>query len=841
MRRAFESEPLLVAALFFCSGASGLVFEVLWVRSLGLWVGQTTVAVSLVVAAFLAGLVAGSSAGGRLADSSARPLRLYGALELAVGATALAVTLLLSRLSSGVAPAWAAGRAVRVAVAFLVVLPPTCAMGATLPVLTRHLTRDVAHLGRSFGALYAVNTLGAACGCGLAGFVLLGAFGVRRTALAAVAVNVAVGVVALAWERRRFVALGAVAQARAARVPGGAGLGRYHAIAFATGFAAIACEVLWFRVLRAFIESSTYAFTLLLVTFLCALVAGGALYARVLARRADPRALLSDAQVLLAFAGLASIGALGAAGKVLAAVSSGGARWELAHVVVAALVIFVPASLMGVTYPLVAQLAARDPERVGRTVGGLAAANTIGGVVASLAFGLWLIPLLGAQLGLLVAFAVNVAVAAAFGAGVRRRIAAPALFALGALLLPRRYVLDAITTNARAETLAAVEGRDGTLYVQGFTRASVCRAWSDCAAHCREDFAFQTLKFGSMSYASTLPSPRRYMRAQAHLAMLMRPRAERVLLVCFGTGTTAAAFAAHPSVRSLTIVDVNPDVFAAAPHFRESNADVLADPRVRRVVEDGRHFLATTKEEFDVVSFEPPPPIAEGAASLYSSEFYALARRRLAPGGVLTQWIPLAQQDERVDRALLRSLLDTWPEVQLYVPSWLEGVVLASSAPMTADLAAWRARAAASPRLFENADEVSLAAGEQLLGSLVLDPAGTRRLVGDAPPVTDDLPIVEFFRSSGGAPFSIDAVLRLASDPAAVAPAATSEERARIAREAEGARLQMRAKQAALAGDLEGARSLARRARDLLGERDRYARHLTELELDCLSPGDRPL
>lgn len=826
-----------IVGLFFFSGMSGLVFEVIWIRSLGLWVGQTSIAMSLVVAAFLAGLVVGSFYGGRFADRAARPLRLYGMFELGIGASALLITLLLGKLSMMPLPGFLDSRFARIALSFVLLFPPTFAMGATLPVLTRFLTKNIAHVGRSFGTLYAVNTLGASVGCGLAGFVLIGSLGILRTALVAVTLNFAVGIAAIVWDR------GFPDQEieKSKEDTSAITLGPLHGLAFATGFASIACEVLWFRVLRSFFESSTYTFTLLLVTFLAGLVAGGALYARRYASHENPRALLSDVQVLLAFAGLTSIAALGASGNILATVGMNGKYWELGHVVTVIAVIFVPSALMGMTYPLVAHLGSKTLDALGRSVGGLAAANTIGGVVASMATGLWLIPLLGTQKCLVLAFLVNLGIAIVFGTGTRRRIVAPIVYAVVAVLLPGKYLVDAIATNARADRLLVTEGRDGTLQVYGFTRPSVCRAWKNCEAHCKSEFEYQTLKFGSMSYATTLYGARRYMRSQAHLAMLLRPQASRALEVCFGTGTTAASFASYPNLKDLTIVDINADVYDAAHLFRESNLDVLKDPRVHRVVEDGRHFLATTDKEFDVISFEPPPPIAEGAASLYTTEFYVLAHRRLSKGGILAQWIPFAQQNAMVNRGLLQAMMDVFKEVHVYLPSRIEGVVLGSDEPMNADMLAWAKTIAENARVRENLDDVSLGTPEALIGNLVLDTEGVRKWIAGAPAVTDDRPVVEYFRSVGGPDFSIDTMLKMATDPSAIAVNLDPSRTEQLAKERDAVRLQMQAEELNLAGKVVEARALAAKARAILGEGNAYAVYLTDLELDCLEPGDRPL
>ncbi|MEZ4406380.1 MAG: fused MFS/spermidine synthase [Polyangiales bacterium] len=299
-----------VAALFTLSGASGLVFELVWVRLLGLWTGHSAVAVSLVVAAFLAGLGLGNALGGRLADATPRPLRAYAAAEALTGLSALAVTLLLSRATdlslalASLGPA-AASLAARASLAFVVLLLPTAAMGATLPLLVRWASRSPDGVGASLARLYALNTLGAAAGCALAGFVVVGALGFTLTALLAAALDLAVAAGALALSRRHTTPTSSVTEDPPAP------LGAVGFAALASGFASIACEVLWFRVLHAFVRSSTYAFTALLVVFLAGLVGGGALATRWLHAPDRAESRLRDALLVSAALVLTSVALLG--------------------------------------------------------------------------------------------------------------------------------------------------------------------------------------------------------------------------------------------------------------------------------------------------------------------------------------------------------------------------------------------------------------------------------------------------------------------------------------------------------------------------------------------------
>jgi len=845
-------------ALFLGSGMSGLAFEVIWVRSLALWVGHSTVAVSLVVAAFLAGIVIGSYLGGAWADRAARPLRLYAFLELAVGATALASSLAVAYLGKAqLTGALASNQGVRMAVAFALLLPPTIAMGATTPALARFVTKEISHVGRSFALLYAINTLGAALGCGLAGFVWIGRVGILRTALGAVAINAVVGTAALIWERVSIAhrspspEVPAPVQAKDTVGPlrDGDGAGAYAlaAIAFVTGGASIACEVLWFRVLRTFVDSSTYAFTLLLVTFLLGLVAGGLLFAWRLGRHARPWQLLADLQSGLALTGLGSMVLLGDSGWVLGHIEAivGHDSPMTKQALFVAVVIFVPTVFSGATYPLVMRLGTASLARVGRDVGILAAANTVGGALASLATGLWFIPRFGTQTGLALAFTLNLGIAVAVywrtplawegGArdgSWRRGILWPVVFVAAVWFVapPDLIRRSLVYWTGGAKVLAVREGRDGTAIVDGVDRASVCAASTNhCREHCKTDFTYQQLTFGSMSYASTNPAGRRYMRALGHLPMLLHPSATRALEICFGTGTTAGAFATYPTLESLTIVDINRDVFDLAPFFRESNHDVLLDSRVHPIVEDGRHFLQTGTETFDVVSLEPPPPEADGAASLYTTEFYEHVKRRLGPGGVLAQWIPLQLQTDGLNRSLVRSMSDVFPNVSVFMPSRVEAVIVASDTPLHIDVASWDALMAI-PTVHASLAEVALDTPEELLSTLVLDNAGVQRYVQGSLPVTDDLPAIEFFRSHPGAPFAVAQMLDLAIDPKTLVPSLGAARAARLDRETLAVRMQMQSWMAPNDGE---AMALASKAVELVGDTNAYAARLRDVDVDC--------
>lgn len=741
---------LALGVLVTLSGMCGLVYEVIWVRHLSLIVGATTVAVSLVVAAFLLGLVVGSLVLGPWVDRVKRPLRAYALLELLTGVSAVLVTLALTHLPASLAQA---GLPVRVVMVFALVLAPTFAMGGTLPALVRFATKDVASVGKSFGWLYSLNTLGAALGCGVSGFVLIGAFGLTATAAIAAATNVGVAAFALALDFRAGRDLAAEAS-----VTTGGPQHHWLFLAFAlSGFASIAYEVLWFRVLSSTLESSVYAFTLLLVTFLGGLVLGGVIYSARLSTHPRPMELLASVQSLVALTALLSLALLGQA-RTLEHALPGGYAFMFVR---AGLVILLPATLIGMAFPLVAQLTASRLEKLGRTVGILYSVNTLGGIVGSLAVGLWLIPALGTQrtfaLVCLLSMGVALLVQRLASKSVRGLLVTAALLGVGLLLLPGDYLVKASWRFDDSKLLEVREGADGTLAVVQYDHDSICGSGLyACDEKCAAPFAHRQLLFGSVSYASTVLSAKRYMRTLAHVPMLLHDDPKDVLEVCFGTGTTAAAFVKHPGLKGLTVVDLNRDVLALAPLFADSNFGVLEDPRVKAIVDDGRHHLRSTAAQYDVISFEPPPPRSAGAVNLYSLEFYALVKARLRPGGVMSQWIPLDQQSDVLAKRLIRSMLDVFAEVQLWVPARAEAVLVASDAPLKFDAKRWADRW--SP-IAENLAEVGYATPDEMRGGLLMETEALRRYVGDLPPVTDDQPAIEYFLSDSGSPYSIDGLL----------------------------------------------------------------------------------
>ncbi len=693
----------LVVLLFFLSGASGLISELVWIKLLSQLLGGTTFAISAVLAAFMGGLALGSWRFGPRADRDPQPLRLYARLELAVAAASLAVPLLLV----AVRPLYIVlARAVpepgtslvRILVAAALVLPPTFFMGGTLPVLGRFLVRRGDRLGRGLGLLYAVNTLGAVAGAFLTGFVLIPALGLLPCVALAVAGNLVAGGAALLLARR-WHAADAPGAAAAAGAPDGTPAaaappeldGRLLAALFAvTGFAALGCELYWTRALHHFLGNTTYAFSAMLTTYLFGLAAGGWLGGRLADRVASPARLLGWTVLAAAAAFLASVPLIwnwlptleGSAW--LSAPQQGWHSYLLKRFLASAAVMVVPTLLSGMTFPLVNRIGIASLSRLGLGVGRLYAANTAGAIAGSLAAGFLVLPLLGARRALLAtallsgASGVTVLVAAR-----RRRGGAavwPAVVALAALVL----LAPALDRRARVLLSDSQAAGDAVLFSREDPTAET-RVY-------RKPNGELHMSVDGRHIGGTEPGIVRKEKILAHLPVALTPRARSVLAVGLGSGITLGALGLYAEVERLTCVEIVPSVVEGARLFAAANRDVLDDPRLRLVVGDGVQYLLTTRERFDVISSDSKlNPEFVGNSAILAREYYELCRDRLTERGVMIQWT-VTHLPATETRIVTRTFIEAFPYAELF---WIDPsnvILVGSRAPIALDADRWAER-----------------------------------------------------------------------------------------------------------------------------------------------------
>jgi spermidine synthase len=723
--------PLLV--VFLLSGASGLIYEVVWSRALVLVFGSTTHAVSTVLAAFMGGLALGSILVGRRGDRLRHPLRVYAWIEVAIAVTALAVLALLPamvpiyRLLWGVVGDSPTGvTTLRFVLACLVLLPPTTLMGATLPILSAYLERAgqassglqetaARDRGTGAGALYAANTLGAVAGVAAAGFLLLPALGMRASALAAAACNLIAAAAAFRLARRSdhlpCASVSAVshegeATSPSATAPVPAGHPVVLMVAFGiSGAGALIFEVVWTRVLSLVLGSSTQAFTIMLTTFLAGLALGSAAATRLLRRLPDPIlafALTEVAAGAWAFFGIRLFPELPYTFVELFRAAGGPTPlFHAGRFLIAALVMLPPTLFLGAAFPLAARAALAVRSTVSDQVASLYTANTVGAILGSCAAGFLLIPAFGLQ---------NTLVAgcmAVLAAGAVLLAAAPSArplprHVLAAALLVSVLVLPGATPPWNSAAMTSGVFQYAPHYIQQFkSRSEFLQYHASQGELFYKDGPTTTVSVerrseringeintvlsvnGKVDASSAGDTDTQVLLGQ--LPLLAARRAGSVLVIGMGSGVTAGSALTHP-VSSLAIVEIEPAIIEAQTFFENVNGRPLMDPRTTVRINDARNDLLMSDETYDVIISEPSNPWITGPSRLFTREFFELARTRLNPGGLLCQWVQLYGLDHDALATILRTYAAVFPHRLVFKGSPGDLLILGSTGPINLDV-----------------------------------------------------------------------------------------------------------------------------------------------------------
>jgi spermidine synthase len=672
--------PVLLL-LFVGSGAAALIYEIVWFQMLELFVGSSSVSIGVLLGTFMGGMCLGSFLLPRYISPRNHPLRVYALLEISIGAIGLLLLVVLP-LVGRVYTAWGGygitGYLLRGLVASICLLPPTLAMGATLPAVARWV--QTTPTGVSWlGFFYAGNIAGAVMGTLLAGFYLLRVFDMSTATYVAVAINFAVGALGLLVASRTPAQL-----QRESQIPNHQSPAHpesvipnpvsdrvfvYVAIAL-SGFCALAAQVIWTRILSLLFGASTYTFSLILAVFLIGLGIGSSLGSIIAKSVERPRIALGWCQLL-------NVAAMGWSAYMLlkslpywpintSITTSIWYNFQLDFV--RAFWAVLPAPILwGASFPLALAGVARRGEDPGRLVGSVYAANTVGAIFGSVVASLVLVYWFGSQRAQQVLMIVS-------GISGLLLLAPAELGAPAPGRKPLRWLAPAaliVTLGLSAFIIRTVPAIPGILVAYGRYAATwlgqegdifyVGEGLSSSVAVSRFGGVMNYHNAGKVQ-ASSQPQDMRLQRMLGHFTTLVPKTPKQVLVIGCGAGATAGAVSIDQNVASLIIAEIEPLVpRVVSEHFGEHNFHVVRNPKTHVVIDDARHFLLTTNEKFDAITSDPLDPWVKGAATLYTKEFFELAKSKLNPGGTVTLFVQLYESTPEAVKSEIGTFFDVFP------------------------------------------------------------------------------------------------------------------------------------------------------------------------------------
>jgi predicted membrane-bound spermidine synthase len=718
-----------IYAAFLLSGVAGLVYEVLWTRYLGLFVGHSAYAQVLVLAVYLGGMAVGALAVSDVSSRARDPLRWYARVEIALGvagllfhwlfmfATDLSHDVLFPAVGSA---SWVGS--VRWAVAGALILPQAVLLGTTFPLMAAGLVReDSGHPGGSVARAYLLNTLGGAAGVLLAGFVFVDWFGLPGTAVAAGALNLGAAALVLRALRGPQAESSPEVREPATVQPGIAPSMAASSpqlpvlllvVAFGTAVASFAYEIGWIRMLSLVLGSATHAFELMLSAFILGIALGAWVIRKRSDETADPVGLLGSIQVGMGLTALLSLPlyllSFGAMANMIQAFSGEPAGYMLFNIgrYGLCLLVMLPSTVLaGATLPLITGALIRSGAGE-RAIGRVYGVNTIGSVVGAGAAGLIGLPLLGLE-GLVAggaALDVLLGVVLLERAGVwsrsgRRRAAlAVGLSATAFVTITGLVEFDPttitsgvyrrgdLTERARWRSLFYADGRTATV-----------------SAHIGTDDGVIVLATNGKPDASL--GPRWIMEGRDTLKPLPVPtgrdfttqvlapivglahnaEARAIANVGHGSGMTASSFLTSGNLERLVTIEIEPLMVEGSLVFLPANGPAFADPRVSYVFDDAKSFFSYRQERFDIIFAEPSNPWVSGTASLFTEEFYQRVIQFLSEGGVLTQWMQIYEIDDDLFLSVLAALDAVFPSYRAYLVGDADVAIVASLDPDMGD------------------------------------------------------------------------------------------------------------------------------------------------------------
>ncbi|MGI9472360.1 MAG: fused MFS/spermidine synthase [Rubripirellula sp.] len=765
----------LVACCFLISGFAALLYETVWLRQFAILLGTSEQALAVVLASYMGGLAVGSLVASRVVDAVRRPLLTYGLLELGVALAALfvpygiafAYSIQSAVLGGKPEPPHAGGLAQGLfcfGTAFGLILIPTGLMGATLPLLTRHVVKRDEELGPKIGLLYAINTAGAVLGTMFAAFVCLPALGLRQTTWIGVGANLLVFLIVLALVRNHSDVLSPVSEdekaklAESHRKSGGSqharkqtkkrrgsrheeetfDVSRYRWIlpfAAISGGVSFCYEIIFTRMLGQMLGGSVYAFATMLAGFLLGIAIGGAIASRLMKSRRSAAIWFVYAQAAAAICTLLTYRLVNEMVTWPWGVWGGPSSTSV-QVFASILALLPTATCIGATFPFAIRIYARNKDEAARASARVYFWNVLGGIVGAFATGILILPLM--QYHGAVALAVMMNILIAIGVALVLQVKRTHLVVAAIALLVFASQFPSPPENVLRVSALTGQLTDGDFLFNHTGKSATVSVFDDT-----DSIIFQT---NGLPESSLLPKGVGELHGHSghwlsSLPSMIRPEAESMLIIGLGGGVAAEVI--PPSIKTIDILEIEPSVVDAnrvVANLR--NHDPLTDSRINIILNDARNALTLTDKKYDVVVSQPSHPWTAGASHLYSREFDQIIHEHLNPGGIFLQWMNAEFIDVELTRSMGASLLDVFSHVRLYEPTDEVFMFVSSDEPMRPEAVSVNPDGPTTCRFNPQDRELFHRLGvitpTHLFSRLRLDEAELRHVCEGAEPITDE-------------------------------------------------------------------------------------------------------
>ena len=646
-----------ILIFFFVSGVTGLIYEVVWTRLLTRVMGNTHYSIATVLTIFMAGLALGSYLGGRWIDGKKNPLFVYATLEGAIGIYCLLIPSIIDSafplfewVYQTQNESYSKASLCRFFICGAILLIPTALMGATLPVLSKYVSRERACIGRDVGTLYSLNTFGAVFGALSSAFLFMRIWGVLATIWFAAGLNILIAVVIFILFRSDVNTTSKEELNQTKESIESSPLGSnviFILLAFGfSGWCALTYQIAWNRILSLLLGSSIYAFSLILTTFILGLALGTMVFSHMVNKFKNPLVVFGFLQIGIGVSAIAMIPLFENIPFINRWVYQNWnmefatIQWSVFLVIFCFL--FVPTFFMGGQFPVVVRLVVRKLGTLGHSIGKVYASNTIGTIIGSFLAGFVLIPWIGVQNTILVAVGLNLLVGTTV-----------LVFSADLTLNSKIYVLPAILVVCFLYG-RSMETWDKSVISSGSYMPYRIGDLSEAEKKANKILFFKEgthttvttelsvsgnifLRVNGKTDAS-LAMDMRTQLLSGYLPMFLHGNPESVLVIGQGSGITLGAVEQFP-IKSVDLVEISSAVIEGSRYFDSFNHNALSDKRLKVILADGRNHVALSDRKYDVIISEPSNPWISGVGALFTDNFFKLMKKRLNPNGVACIWV----------------------------------------------------------------------------------------------------------------------------------------------------------------------------------------------------------